>query len=175
MLTIAQPERDYAPGSSRATRDHESQSPSPNVTNSTWQSRSKTVLEPKNRPPAMVRTSEPIGRNIISRIVTRPDGTIVSGSQVQNYAPYRTVTPVARVTSSGGRQVNSIPFANSIRSNSLQNRPVARAGQSTGQSNPTNVRITKQVLESILKNPDRFTQINNDQVPEMCNYLKVRS
>ena len=125
----------------------------------------------------MVRTSEPIGRNIISRIVTRPDGTIasMSGSQVQNYAPYRTVTPVARVAQgSATRQVNSIPFANSIRSNSVQNRPVARAGQTTGQSNPTNVRITKQVLESILKNPDRFTQINNDQAPEMCNYLKVK-
>ena len=36
-----------------------------------------------------------------------------------------------------------------------------------------NVRITKKVLTSILDNPYRFTQANNDQPPELSNYLKV--
>ncbi|CAG5114181.1 Oidioi.mRNA.OKI2018_I69.chr2.g8245.t3.cds [Oikopleura dioica] len=37
----------------------------------------------------------------------------------------------------------------------------------------TNVRITKQVLESILHNPTYFTQINYDKPPEHCQYLKI--
>ena len=55
-----------------------------------------------------------------------------------------------------------------------QSKP-RQSTQSAQRSGPTatNVRITKAILDSILKNPDYFTQINCDQPAHLCTFLKV--
>ena len=44
-----------------------------------------------------------------------------------------------------------------------------------GAGNATNVRITKAILDSILLNPEHFTQISHDKPPHLCTFLKVKS
>ena len=160
---IAQPDDDYKPerdlgytrtgsSSSRVTE----YDPSGRGTNMNEKQTWKThFLQPKNVPPSPAANQQPRTTSI-NRIMQKPDGTLVSISDSKNFAPYRTVTPVPRPIQSPG--------------------PRAAVGPRPGpQPNATNVRITKQVLESILGNPNQFTQINHDQPPENCNYLKVRA
>ena len=52
-------------------------------------------------------------------------------------------------------------------------RPRQNAPPRSGPA-ATNVRITKAILDSILRNPDYFTQINTDQPPHLCTFLKVK-
>ena len=42
-----------------------------------------------------------------------------------------------------------------------------------GGASATNVRITKAILDSILLNPEHFTQITHDKPPHLCTFLKV--
>ena len=51
--------------------------------------------------------------------------------------------------------------------------PPKKKSRPNPSPNLQNVRITGQVLEFILENPNRFTQATNDQPPELCIYLKV--
>ena len=142
--------------------------------NSTWKTH---YLQPKNVPPTggntpqgntnsgpvTTRTVIPRPGPTINRIVQNRDGTLVS----QNYAPYR-VTPPARPLHNSPR-----PGSAGMPVQQTGGGPRATGGPRRPPANATNVRITKQVLESILHHPNQFTQINLDQPPELCNYLKV--
>ena len=77
----------------------------------------------------------------------------------------------ARKTATANFELQCMTY--SIRPYRPQNTPPPQRRPGGGGASATNVRITKAILDSILLNPEHFTQITHDKPPHLCTFLKV--